>query len=117
MGAAMLRDRLNRVLSGYFRAPRFPIHMCLRYRVPGENAWLEGETENISRSGVLFRPCAPLDVNTPLEVGLVLPEEAGGEAGALMLCQARVVRTLLPAASDAPPALAAKFLEYRIVRE
>ena len=91
--------------------------MCLRYRVPGENEWLEGETENISRSGVLFRPSAPLDVNTPIEVGLVLPEEAGGESGALMLCQARVVRTLLPAASDAPPVMAAKFLEYRIVRE
>jgi hypothetical protein len=105
------------MLRGYFRAPRFPIHMSLRYRMPGESAWLEGKTENISRSGVLFHTSAPLEVNTPIEVGLELPVEAGGEPGKMMLCQACVVRTLPPAASDAPPTMAAKFLQYRIVRE
>jgi hypothetical protein len=91
--------------------------MDLHFRTPGESDWLEGETENISRSGVLFHAPAPVDVSTPIEMSFMLPVDMSGQSGALVLCRGRVVRTLLPAASDDPPAMAAKFSEYRIIRE
>src|SRR5262249_35596021 len=37
------------------RAQRFNLHLPLKYRLLGENAWRDGTTENISRSGMLFR--------------------------------------------------------------
>ena len=37
------------------RAPRFSLRLPIRYRTVGEPAWHDGTTENISRSGVLFR--------------------------------------------------------------
>ena len=36
-------------------APRVPIRTRVRYREPGDGDWIEGLTENISRSGILFR--------------------------------------------------------------
>src|SRR5581483_1087399 len=38
-----------------FRAQRFNLHLPLRYRKLGEQSWRKGTTENISRSGLLFR--------------------------------------------------------------
>ena len=113
----MHRDELNGKAEAYPRAYRFPIHMTLRYRTPGETGWLVGEMENISRSGVLFHGSAALDANTPIEFRFALPVEIGGEPGALVLSQGCVVRTILPAATDASPAMAAKFSKYRLVRE
>ena len=37
------------------RAPRFQLHLPLKYRRLDEEKWHEGETRNISRSGLLFR--------------------------------------------------------------
>jgi len=110
-------DVLTPTLTGSSRAQRFPIRTDLHFRTPGEREWLDGETENISRSGVLFHAPAPLEVSTPIELSFILPVDVSGESGALVLCRGRVVRTILPAASDAPPAMAARFSEYRILRE
>ena len=98
------------------RAARFPIHMTMRYRTPGETDWLEGETENISRSGLLFRAPQMLEVNTPVELKFNLPLEVGGEQGALVLSLGRVVRTVMPPTSDVLPAAGVKFLNYRMLR-
>ncbi len=106
----------ERMASGPPRAERFPIHISVRFRPPGEEEWLEGETENISRTGVLFRAPIPLDVNTPVELQFGLPVEVGGEHGAMVLSLGRIVRTILPADRDASPTMAAKLLDYRIVR-
>src|SRR5580700_886196 len=38
-----------------FRAQRFNLHLPLKYRPLGEPDWRDGTTENISRSGMLFR--------------------------------------------------------------
>jgi signal transduction histidine kinase/CheY-like chemotaxis protein len=37
-----------------FRAPRFKLHIPIRYRPVGQQSWRKGTTENISRSGLLF---------------------------------------------------------------
>ncbi len=104
-------------VNGSTRAERFPLHVTLRFRPPGEEKWLEGETENISRSGVLFRTSKLLGVNTPVEIQFSLPVEAGGEPGAAVYCLGRIVRAVVPPpASGESPLIAAKFLEYRIVR-
>jgi hypothetical protein len=98
------------------RAPRFPIHTQLRYRPSGETAWREGITENISRTGVLFRAEQIVTVNTPVEMSFLLPVEVGGEEGAAVFCRGMIVRTVLPPAHDAAPALAARILEYALQR-
>ena len=50
------------------RAPRFVIPLAILYRTPGDAAWLEGWTENISRSGVLFRADHQVAPDTPVEL-------------------------------------------------
>ena len=97
------------------RAPGFPMRTRLRFRTPGEVEWMEGETRNISRSGVLFLASGLMDVNAPIEMSFVLPVEVGGRPGATVLCQGKVVRTILPATTDDSPAMAAKILNYRLL--
>jgi hypothetical protein len=98
------------------RAQRYPIQVALRYRTASESEWHRGQTENISRSGVLFQADRVLEVNTPVELSFPLPVEVGGEPGALVFCEGRIVRTVLPATTDARPALAAKILDFLFVR-
>ena len=54
------------------RALRFPLRLPLRYRAVAEGTWREGLTENISRSGVLFRAQDLLQVSTPVELSFRL---------------------------------------------
>ncbi len=96
------------------RAMRFPIRTSIQYRPEGKEDWLKGETENISRSGVLFNARDLLAVNTALELTFPLPTEIGSEAGAIVLCRGHIVRTILPPASDTPAAMAAQFNDYML---
>ena len=107
----------GRTSNGISRAPRFSIQIPLRYRPSGEIGWSEGRTENISRSGVLFEAEQIIGVETRVEISLMLPMEIAGEAGAEVVCRGQIVRTVLPPATDAPPELAARILDYRFVRE
>src|SRR5258705_4955075 len=52
----------SRVKGAGARAPRLRIDLQLRYRPVGGRRWHEGQVENISRSGVLFRGTALVDV-------------------------------------------------------
>jgi hypothetical protein len=49
------------------------------FRVRGSEEWMEGTTENLSRSGLLFRTEAELTVGAELELKLEMPEELTGE--------------------------------------
>jgi hypothetical protein len=69
---------------------------------------------NISRSGVLFHAGKMVELNTPVEMEFVQPAVLGGRAEDLVHCRAKIVRTILPAASDTRPALAAKFSKYHV---
>ena len=95
------------------RAPRFPLHLPLRYRAVGEGSWREGLTENISGSGVLFRAQDLLQVSTPVELTFRL---SVADLNSEVFCRGQVVRTVPPAGPSGPPALAATIADYHFQR-
>ena len=95
------------------RAQRFPLELPVRYRRVGEDVWLDGQTENISRSGVLFRVEQPFDVDTAVEIRIALRATSPGSAGSEVICQARIVRAEVR--RDPTVALAAAFSQQQLV--
>jgi hypothetical protein len=98
------------------RAARFDLRIPIRYRASGEAGWGEGTTENISRSGVLFRAKQLLGVGTPIDLAFALPAEISGEAHAEVTCHGRIVRHEVAANAGTLPGLAATILNYRFLR-
>jgi len=96
------------------RAQRFNLQMSMRYRL-SSGEWSEGSTENISRSGVLFRAREPVPANTQIELRVRMPWELTGARAAEVLCRGRVVRVILSLSEDSPLALAASIHDYRFV--
>ena len=94
------------------RAPRFQLHLPLKYRRLDEDKWHDGETRDISRSGLLFRAEDALQPNIQLEINLVLPSEIAGLSPTEVICRGEVVRTIEPFGEEMSPALAAKILQY-----
>jgi two-component system cell cycle sensor histidine kinase/response regulator CckA len=94
------------------RAQRFQLHLPLKYRRLDEKNWHDGETKNISRSGLLFQAEDLLQPKVVLEINLVLPAEIAGLSPTEVICRGEVVRTINPAEKAMPPALAAKILQY-----
>ena len=95
------------------RAQRFQLHLPLKYRRLDEDKWHDGETRNISRSGLLFQAEHPMQPNVVLEINLVLPAEIAGLSPTEVVCRGEVVRTVTEGSEEMPPALAAKILQYR----
>jgi hypothetical protein len=83
------------------RATRHPLQVPLRFRPAGDSAWREGRSENISRTGVLFRSERFVTPETEIELLLTLGGELGDEAAGALLCRGRVVR-LEPGSEDDP---------------
>jgi hypothetical protein len=96
-----------------FRAKRFKLQLPLKYRPLGEENWRAGTTENISRSGLLFRAEEMMPENIQIEINLVLPPEIAGLSAAEVVCRGEIVRTMDPESASMSPALAAKILQYR----
>jgi PAS domain S-box-containing protein len=95
-----------------FRAQRFKLHLPLKYRPLGENDWRAGTTEDISRSGLLFRAEELIPTSVQLEISLVLPVEIAGLSAAEVICRGEVVRSVEAETPAVNPALAAKILQY-----
>ena len=98
------------------RASRFPLRLPLRYRHVGDPEWQKGKTENISDSGVLFRVEGALQVDTTVELRLVLPPAVSEGAYPEVVCRGRVVRTIPPANDQATPGLVVRIEHYNFVR-
>lgn len=96
-----------------FRAKRFKLQLPLKYRPLGENSWRAGTTENISRSGMLFRGEEMVPASVQIEISLVLPPEIAGLSAAEVVCRGEIVRTMEAEGKAMSPALAAKILQYR----
>jgi hypothetical protein len=96
------------------RAQRYPIHIPLKYRPSGTPDWWEGRTENISRSGVLFRTEHVMPLQTPVDVLMALPEEVGDAGSGMVMCNGRVVRTEPPQPDEPRPAVAVTISSYRL---
>ncbi len=97
------------------RARRFAIRMPLRHRVSGQINWHEGKTENISRSGLLFRGEHLVEPKTLIEMSFVLPVEVFNQPAAEVICSGLVVRTEPPSGTSRS-ALGAKILDYYFLR-
>ncbi|HEV7219456.1 MAG: ATP-binding protein [Terriglobales bacterium] len=104
------RDRKDALSS--FRAKRFSLQLPLKYRPLGEQNWHSGTTENISRSGMLFRAEELISPNVQLEINLVLPREIAGLSDAEVVCRGEIVRAVEGSESRMSPAIAAKILQY-----
>ncbi len=92
------------------RAERFAIPIAVLYRSPGELDWRPGLTENVSRSGLLFRADRHIAPNTLLELMLDLPTTIVSETGRT-LRRGRVVRAIPPSPREDRPAIAATFVD------
>jgi hypothetical protein len=98
------------------RARRFALHLPIYFRQPQSAAWLEGTTENISYTGVLFRSPNPLVPETTLELRLQLAIGAKQNHASEIRCKGAVVRVEQRSAPETPVALAVAISDYRIVR-
>jgi PAS domain S-box-containing protein len=94
------------------RAQRYQLHLPLKYRRLDEEKWHDGQTKNISRSGLLFQAEDLLQPNVVLEINLVLPAEIAGLSPTEVVCKGEIVRTVQSNGEKMPPALAAKILQY-----
>ena len=98
------------------RARRFLIQTRLRYRVKREVTWREGRTENISRSGVLFRGEFLVEPTTEIEMSMALPAGIFGDGDVEAVCRGTVVRTVPPGGVGSMLGLATTISYYRLVR-
>ena len=104
---------MDGLVIGSHRAPRFNLQESLRYRVPGRLGWHEGQTKNISRSGILFEGQHRLGPNTLIEMSFLVRNQFSDRAVAVILCAGRVVRTVkLP---GGPAALAVRISDYQLL--
>ncbi len=94
------------------RARRFPIRTLVRYRASGEADWKEGDSVNISSSGILFKAGESLPLQTMLDMLIIFPREVTGGEAANVECWGPVVRTEPPSDSDSRPAQAVCFRRY-----
>ena len=108
-----LRTKVREKLSSASRAERFNLQLPLKYRQMGESVWRNGTTENISRSGMLFRVEETIQPNAQLEINLVLPAEIAGLSTAEVICHGEVVRTVELTQPIVGPGLAARILRYQ----
>ena len=74
------------------RERRLRHRVAVLFCIPGGNQWLEGVTENISRSGLLFRSSSPLEVGSSLELIFEMPHEVTGDDDARVVCEGSLLR-------------------------
>lgn len=100
------------------RAQRFPIHVPIRYRVPRSQNWSVSQTENVSRSGILFRTDCVFEPMTTLDLRLELPPiNNNGGTHAEIVCKGEVVRVERDHAVGDSPAVAVAIYNYRLAKK
>ena len=100
------------------RAERFPVHIPVRYRLPHSSEWFEAWTENVSRSGILFRTERPtFQPTTTLDVRLEFPPVSGEGVHVEAVCQGEVVRVEQACHGGISPAIAIAIHHYRLAQK
>ena len=110
----------DRPPEGAARAPRYRVTLPLHYRTTDAREWNSGFTENLSRSGMLFRFSEdPLRLaeesseHRTLELSLKLRRVGFGTASGPIRCHGAVVRVETPGKLRTQPAVAVAFDAYR----
>ncbi len=98
------------------RAPRFAIPIAILYRTPSDANWREGWTENISKSGVLFRADHNIDLDTPVEMMMEIPTFIATPVAGRTICRGRIVRSIKTSPLEDRHAFAAAIQEYELAR-
>jgi hypothetical protein len=99
------------------RAVRFPVEMPVRYRLPQSRQWFEARTENVSRTGVLFRSDCTFEPATMVDVRLEVPSSKRNGGRAEVVCKCEVVRTIEACSESISPAIAVAIHNYRFRRK
>ena len=103
----------RRAATWHPRERRLRFEVPVLYRPAETSEWLQGQTENISRSGLLFEAKAELPPGTPLELILEMPAELTGAGGAKVICRAKVARVATN--SKGETRLAAAIRDYQFL--
>jgi len=98
------------------RAKRFALHFPVYFRELDSSTWMEGTTENISYTGVLFHSPSPLALESTLEIRLQVTVAADGKDPAEIRGKGVVVRMEQRDVPQIPVALAVAMRDCRIVR-
>src|SRR5437867_4361054 len=93
------------------RAPRYIVRVPVRFRPRGEKTWLEGRSENIGKSGLLFRADHVMPLHTPIEMVFAIDTDSGG----IVICRGRIVRVEAGNETDSRSAMAATIANYRLL--
>lgn len=108
-------DRTGRAAPA--RAVRFSVRMPIRYRLPRNPLWFETSTENVSRTGMLFRSESGLEPATEVHVRLQVPLTNRDGEHAEVICKCHVVRTEQARGDSISPAVAVAIENYRLCRK
>ena len=104
-------------MSAYIpRAARYRLEVPLRYRVAGSNRWQEGQTVNVSGTGVLVQVAEFLAPEMLFEMVLGIPPDVGNLPAGDLVCLGKVTRRSPDMADVAPPGgylVAGTFVEFR----
>lgn len=98
------------------RAKRFALRFPVYFRPADSPTWMEGTTENISYTGVLFHSYSPLALESTLELRLQIAVATEGKDPAEIRGKGVVVRLEQRDVPDTPVALAVAMRDCRIVR-
>src|SRR5579872_2443134 len=98
------------------RAKRFALRFPVYFRELDSPTWMEGTTENVSYTGVLFHSSSPLAVESTLEIRLQISVSADGKDPAEIRGKGVVVRMERRGVPEIPISLAVAMRDCRIVR-
>ncbi len=98
------------------RQPRVVVEIPVNFRLVSEYSWNIGKTSNISKTGALLRSVQRLGPSTAVELEFVAPTLFGDDAGQLVACRGKIVRTSPPPPNDRRACMAVHFSKVEIVR-
>jgi len=87
------------------------------FRKSDSPTWLQGTTENISHTGILFLSSSPLALESRLYLKVLLQCGAKSKNFSMVVCKGVVVRQERREAQEPPVALAVVIRAFRIVRQ
>ena len=100
------------------RARRFPMTLPVAVKIeetPGHDRTVH--TRNVSSSGVYFEFASPLNIGTPLEFVLTLPEQITKGSAVRIKCVGKVVRVDHVRGDGESLSVAATIERYEFLRE
>ncbi len=98
------------------RERRLRHHVTVQFRVVGSKMWHEGQTENISKSGVLFNADESFQEGTGLELVFEMPKELTGDEPAPVMCRCTVARVTTSQKEPAVYHIACSVSDYEFMK-